>query len=174
MTIAIVVVAVLPALLVAAAVSDLTTYTIPNLIPGAIILLFVSFVVLLALSGQGMSWSETGLHVLCGVIALLAGMALFAAGWIGGGDAKLFAAAVLWLGWDVLLDYTLMVCLLGGALTLGLLALRQMPLPSFLMKQQWFARLSDHKGGVPYGVALALAALLVLPDARVFQIASAI
>jgi len=165
--------AVLPALLAAAAVSDLTTYTIPNVIPGAMILLFVAFLIIVALGGHGMSWRETGLHVLAGSLGLLAGMGMFAAGWIGGGDAKLFAAALLWLGWDALFDYAIMATLLGGALTFGLLAFRRLPLPSFLVKQAWLARLSDHKAGVPYGVALALAALLVLPDTRVFQMASA-
>jgi prepilin peptidase CpaA len=165
--------AVLPALLVAAAVSDLTTYKIPNVIPAAMVLLFVAFVIIVALGGPGMSWSETSLHVIAGFLGLLAGMGMFAAGWVGGGDAKLFAAVLLWLGWDALLDYAVMASILGGALTLGLLALRKIPLPLFLVKQQWFARLSDHQAGVPYGVALALAALLVLPETHIFQIASA-
>jgi prepilin peptidase CpaA len=149
------------------------SYTIPNVIPGAMIALFISFMIIVALSGHGMSWSEIGLHLLGGAIGLAAGMALFAAGCIGGGDAKLFTAAVLWLGWDALLEYTIMASILGGVLTLALLVLRQVPLPAFLVKQTWFRRLSDQKAGVPYGVALAVAALLVLPDTRIFQIASA-
>ncbi len=172
MTVAILVMAVLPALLAAAGAFDLMSYTIPNIIPGAMIALFIPFIIVIALGG-GMSWSEIGLHLMCGALGLAAGMALFAAGWVGGGDAKLFAAALLWLGWDALLDYTIMASILGGVLTLVLLALRRMPLPSFLVKQPWLAHLSDHKAGVPYGVALAMAALLVLPDTRIFQIASA-
>jgi len=171
MTVAILVMAVLPALLAAAGAFDLMSYTIPNIIPGAMIALFIPFMVIIALSG-GMSWSEIGLHLLGGAVGLAAGMALFAAGWVGGGDAKLFAAAMLWLGWDALLEYTIMASILGGVLTFALLALRRVPLPSFLVKQPWLAHLSDHKAGVPYGVALAAAALLVLPDTRVFQIAS--
>ena len=173
MSIAFLVIAVLPALLVAAAVCDLMSYTIPNVIPGAMILLFGLFMILIGATGQGMSWSESGLHLLAGVIGLAAGMGFFAAGWVGGGDAKLFAAALLWLGWDALFDYAIMASIFGGVLTFALLALRQLPLPVFLIKQPWIARLSDHKGDVPYGVALALAALLVLPDTRVFEIASA-
>jgi prepilin peptidase CpaA len=172
MTVAILVVAVLPALLAAAAIFDLMSYTIPNIIPAAMMLLFMAFVIIVLLSGQNMSWSETGLHLLGGSIGLIAGMGLFAAGWIGGGDAKLFAAASLWLGWDALLDYALMASILGGILTLALLAFRLIPLPSFVVKQEWLARLSDHKAGVPYGVALALAALFVLPQTYVFKIAS--
>lgn len=173
MSVAFLVVAVLPALLVAAAVCDLMSYTIPNAIPGAMILLFALFMIVIVVTGPGMSWSETGLHLLAGAIGLSVGVAFFAAGWVGGGDAKLFAAALLWLGWDALFDYAIMAAILGGVLTFGLLGLRQLPLPVFLVKQPWIARLSDHKGDVPYGVALALAALLVLPETRVFEIASA-
>jgi prepilin peptidase CpaA len=37
-------------------------------------------------------------------------------------------------------------------------------LPQYLAAQQWVQRLHDKKGGVPYGIALAAAALLVYPD----------
>jgi prepilin peptidase CpaA len=173
MTVAFLLVVVLPALLVAAAVYDLMSYTIPNPITGAMILLFVAFIVLVALTGNALSWNDVGLHLLAGLLGLAVGMGMFAAGWIGGGDAKLFAAALLWLGWDVLLDYAILASLLGGLLTLALLLLRQIPLPVFLVRQSWIARLSDPKAGVPYGVALAMAALFVLPDTHLFDIVSA-
>jgi prepilin peptidase CpaA len=165
-------VVVLPALLVAAAVWDLMSYTIPNVITGAMILLFIVFVGIIALSGETLSWNEIGLHLLAGVLALAAGVAMFALGWIGGGDAKLFAAASLWLGWHALFDYVIAASILGGLFTLLLLMLRRIPLPAFLVKQAWIARLADHKGAVPYGVALAFAALLILPDTQIFEIAS--
>ena len=173
MAVAILVVALLPALLIAAAVSDLLSYTIPNVITGGMLLLFVPFLILVSLSGQGIGWSEIGLHLLAGAIGLVAGMVFFAAGWVGGGDAKLFAAVLLWFGFDALPDYAIAAAIFGGVLTLALLMLRQVPLPSFLVRQPWFARLSDQKAGVPYGVSLALAALAILPDTHVFQIAAA-
>jgi prepilin peptidase CpaA len=173
MTVAFFLVVALPALLVAAAVYDLMSYTIPNPLTGAMILLFAAFVLVVALTGQALSWNAISLHLLAGSLGLVVGIGMFAAGWVGGGDAKLFAATLLWLGWDVLLDYAILAALLGGLLTLVLLVLRQIPLPAFLIKQAWIARLSDPKAGVPYGVALALAALLVLPDTHLFDIASA-
>lgn len=172
MTVAILVVVVLPTLLAAAAVLDLILYRIPNVIPASMIALFFAFTLLLVALGNPMSLSDTGFHLLAGALGLVLGMALFAAGWVGGGDAKLFAAALLWLGWDALYDYAMLVALLGGGLTLALIALRRLPMPMFLMKQSWFARLADHTAGIPYGIALALAALFVLPDTDVFQIAS--
>jgi prepilin peptidase CpaA len=171
--VAILVLAMLPALLAAAAVSDLLTYKIPNVIPGVMILLFIAFLIVLGLGGHAMSWSDWGAHALAGGVGLVAGMALFALGWIGGGDAKFFAAALLWLGWDAVFEYAIIASLLGGALTLGLISLRKIPQPVFLVRQAWYARLSDQTAGVPYGIALALAALLILPYTHVFQIAAA-
>jgi prepilin peptidase CpaA len=172
MSVAILLVAIVPALLVAAAFFDLTTYTIPNLLPGAMALLFVVFMFTLALAGHAMSWSHIGLHLLAGFIGLLLGMGMFAVGWVGGGDAKLFAAVLLWLGWDALYDYVILALLIGGLLTVALIVLRHMPLPSALAKLPWLVRLAEPKGGVPYGVALALAALHVLPNTEVFRLAA--
>jgi len=126
----------------------------------------------IAANGHAMSLNITGLHLLAGAIGLAAGMAMFALGWIGGGDAKLFAVTALWLGWDSFFEYTVMAALLGGALTLGLLALRRLSLPAGLARVPWFARLANHQAGVPYGVALAAAALVVLPDTQVFHLAA--
>ena len=41
-------------------------------------------------------------------------------GWIGGGDAKLAAVTVLWLGLGHLADYLVYASLLGGALTIAI------------------------------------------------------
>jgi prepilin peptidase CpaA len=167
----IVLVAILPALFAAAAVWDLTSYTIPNVLILAFLTLFVVFAGVAMVNGQGFSLHEAGMHAAAGAIGLVAGMALFAAGWIGGGDAKLFAVAALWLGWDMLFPYTLLASILGGGLTLGLLAFRTMPLPAFLARQEWIMRLADRQGGIPYGIALATAALIVLPETAMFKLA---
>jgi prepilin peptidase CpaA len=45
-------------------------------------------------------------------------------------------------------------------------------LPRLLSAQPWLARLADPNSGVPYGVALAIAALVVLPDTELFRIAA--
>ena len=172
MLVSILVVAILPALLISAAFFDLTTFTIPNLLPAAMLVLFATFLLAIALAGHGLNWSDTWPHLLAGAVAVVAGMALFAAGWVGGGDAKLFAMACLWLGWGSMLEYTLVASLLGGMLTITLLMLRRLPLPALLAAQPWLARLADQNSGVPYGVALAIAALVVLPDTELFRIAA--
>ncbi len=60
-----------------------------------------------------------------------------------------------------ILAYGIYVALFGGALTLLLLFWRGMPLPSMLTSQGWLMRLHSPKEGVPYGIALAAAGLLV-------------
>ncbi len=173
MAVAILLVAILPALLVVAAVFGLISFTIPNIVPAAIGIAFVAFLAAMAMSGHALSLNETGLHVLAGFLGLAAGMALFAFGWVGGGDAKLFAVVALWLGWDALYEYTVISSLLGGALTIGLLLFRRIPLPAFLARRPWLAALADHRSGVPYGIALSLAALMVLPETELFRLAAA-
>ena len=88
----------------------------------------------------------------------------FALGWIGGGDAKLAAATALWFGFDHLVMYLAYASVAGGILTLLILQLRQWPLPAPLSSQPWLQRLHDKEGGVPYGIALAIGALLIYPE----------
>ncbi len=87
----------------------------------------------------------------------------FSQGWIGGGDAKLAAATSLWFGFEHLMDYMVYASLLGGALTLILLQFRKLPLPGIVARQPWIQRLHEDGGDVPYGIALAAAAMLVYP-----------
>lgn len=74
------------------------------------------------------------------------------------------AAAALWFGFEHLLPYLVLASLFGGALTVLLLQLRQWPLPYPLASQAWLSRLHDKQTGIPYGIALALGALMVYPE----------
>lgn len=147
-----------PALMAFAAVSDLLTMTISNRVS---LLLVAGFVVLAPLTG--MSAYEILLHVGAGLTVLAAAFACFAMGWMGGGDAKVAAAAALWFGFAHLLDFLLYASLFGGALTLLLLSFRQWPLPYPLTSQPWLLRLHAQETGIPYGIALATGALMVYP-----------
>jgi len=159
---------VLPALLALAAGWDLASYTIPNMLPLAIIGAFLVFALVAGLSG-----AVFGGHLAAGAVGLAAGFALFAAGLIGGGDAKLFAATALWFGFQDLAYYALFASMLGGGLTLVLLAMRQIPLPALLARQPWLLRLHDTRAGIPYGAALAAGALVVLPQAEILRLITA-
>ena len=158
---------VLPALLAIAAGWDIASFTIPNFLQGALIACFIGFAAAARLGAP-----DIGLHLLAGFIGLAIGFTLFALGYIGGGDAKLFAAVVLWLGLKDLMSYALVATVLGGVLTLALLALRRLPLPAFFARQSWILRLHDSKAGVPYGVALAAGVLVILPGTEIFRLAA--
>jgi prepilin peptidase CpaA len=151
--------ALFPAMMAFAASSDLFTMTISNRVT---LMLVGGFFALAAITG--INAVEILSHVSAGCVVLIAGFGLFARGIIGGGDAKLAAAAALWLGFDHLLPYLLLASLLGGALSVGLIWFRMAPLPEWLARQAWVERLHGRDAGIPYGIALAAAALAVYPD----------
>lgn len=147
-----------PAMMAFAASSDLLTMTISNRVS---LILVTGFFVLAGVTG--MNPATLGMHVGAALMVVAVAFALFTQGWIGGGDAKLAAATALWLGFDLLLPYLVWASLFGGVLTFLLLRFRALPLPDFLAGQQWARRLHRMDAGVPYGVALAAAALMVYP-----------
>lgn len=148
-----------PLALAYAAASDMLTMTIANRLVAAMLVAFA-----LCLPLVGMAWNEIGMHFAAGAVVIAVAFAFFAAGWIGGGDAKFAAVVALWLGWSHLLDFTLYAALFGGALTLLILSFRRSVLPAFVIRQPWVQRLHDRKAGVPYGIALAAAGLATYPD----------
>ena len=148
-----------PALMSFAASSDLITMTISNCVS---LILIAGFFVLAIM--MGMTPAAIGMHLVAAAAVLVVSFIFFARGWIGGGDAKLAAATALWLGFDQLLNYVIVASLFGGLLTLAILRFRLMPLPAWLASQEWAKRLHRMDTGVPYGIALALAALVIYPD----------
>lgn len=150
---------VFPFLMAYAASRDLLTMLIPNTVSIALAVAFAAFAI-----ASGFGLSEIANHLGAGAVTLLVTFSLFAFGLIGGGDAKLASATALWIGFDHLPEYLLLASVAGGALTLGLLAMRALPLPGPVARLPFALHLHDAKTGVPYGIALALAALLVLPE----------
>ena len=148
-----------PALMAFAASSDLFTMTISNRVS---LILVGGFLGLAWFSG--MSLNDVLIHLGAAAAVLAVTFVFFARGWIGGGDAKLAAATALWLGFDHLMAYLLYASIFGGILTFAMIRFRLMPLPNALADQEWVKRLHKLDGGVPYGIALAAAALLIYPD----------
>ena len=151
--------AAFPVLVILGGLKDATSYTIPNWIPLALMAAFAP-----AALASGAPPASLGWCAAAGFAALICGMGMFAAGWIGGGDAKLLAAAALWLGLPAMTTYLAVTGIAGGALTLGLLALRSTALrPLTVNGPAWFCRLAGQGEGVPYGVAIAVGALAAFP-----------
>ena len=148
-----------PALMAFAAASDLLTMTISNRVSLALV---AGFVALALLSGMG--FYDVLSHVGAGASVLAVAFTCFAMGWVGGGDAKVAAGVALWFGFGHLLNFLVYASLIGGALTLVLLQLRQWPLPYPLSGQAWLLRLHAKESGIPYGIALAIGAMMIYPE----------
>jgi prepilin peptidase CpaA len=146
-----------PALTAFAASIDLFTMTISNRVS---LLLLVGFFGLAAASGMGVQ--DILVHAGAGFAVLVVAFAFFAMGWVGGGDAKVAAVTALWFGFGHLMDYLVSAALVGGALTLLLLEFRQWPLPCLLGGETWLLRLHSEDSGIPYGIALAIGALMII------------
>jgi prepilin peptidase CpaA len=156
-----------PALMFFAAISDLFTMRIPNWLVLAVGLVFfpVAFIAQMPLE-------TIGINVLCALAVLVVAFGLFALNVIGGGDAKFAAATVLWLGVGQVLPYLVYASVFGGALTLVILALRSLPLEVWITRYEWLSRLHNRKNGVPYGIALAIAAVFVYPETLIYTLMS--
>ena len=149
--------------MVYAGLTDLTTMRIRN---NLCLWLFGSYVALAPFVGftvEQIAWSAAFAAALLAVSFIL-----FAFGWMGGGDGKLLAVTALWLGVDHAPAFLIYTGLFGGALTLAVLQLRLVGLPAFLGNRPWITRLQSDNSGVPYGVAITLAALVVFPQTRWF------
>lgn len=159
---------VFPALMAYAAASDLLTMTIPNRLSLALVAAFAVFALI-----AGLAPIDILMHIGAGACVLAVCFGLFAMGWIGGGDAKLAAVTALWLGFQPLLEYLFIAALAGGALSVLILILRGPSLAVGLPHWDWLDRLRDERNGVPYGIALALAALAVYPHSAIWAAATA-
>ncbi|NYD89622.1 A24 family peptidase [Sphingomonas melonis] len=132
-------------LLVAAGIEDARTREIANAKNAAIALLAP-----LWWWAMGLGWAGVGVQLLVAAIVFAVFVGAFACGWMGGGDVKMIAALALWLPLGSLLDMLMLMSVLGGAITLVM-----------VIERRWQRRIGAVE--VPYGVAIAAAALLALP-----------
>jgi prepilin peptidase CpaA len=150
-------------LMLAAAWTDAAKFTIPNWIPALMIVLWLASAPLL-----GLGWAGAGASLLTFVAVLGFGMALWAPGWLGGGDVKLIAAGALWFGWPDALMFILFCAASGGVLALALMVLRRLS-PALPVSSDWIGRTALAQGApAPYAVAIASGALILLPQSALF------
>jgi len=159
---------VFPALVILAAVKDLISYTIPNWISLALAALFLPAALMV-----GLSLNDIGVSAAIGFGLLCVGIGMFAMNWVGGGDAKLMAAAGLWLGSSSVLHFVLFTALAGGALALLLVSARNTPLAVLTLRGPgWVQRLAEKGAPAPYGVAICFGALAAFPMSRMVTAAA--
>ncbi len=134
-------------ILVSAGIEDARIREISNWKNAAIALLALPWWVAMGLS----PWPDMAIQlgVALGVFALFA--AAFHFGMMGGGDVKMIAALALWFPFDKLVTLLVIMSLAGGAITLVMLI------------EKWIRRRSEQPE-VPYGIAIAIAALLTIRE----------
>ncbi len=151
-----------PLIMLTAAISDLMTMRISNLLSIALLAAFLGMAYYTNMPMETLLWS-----LACGLLVLLITFGMFAMNWVGGGDAKLVSVTAVWMGWSLILPYLAIASIFGGLLTIFLLVFRRFKLASFLKGAAWAERLHRPKGGIPYGVALAASALCFYPASKI-------
>ena len=146
------------ALLLWAMLSDLASFQIPNSVPVGLALGFV-----LAAALAGLPWDEAARHLGVALVVFVLGAVLHFTVTFGAGDVKLIAAVSLWFGWPLVLPLVLAIAVAGGFLALTLLLFRRISIPRGLLQSTWIGALHRRDGHIPYGVAIGLGALVLLP-----------
>jgi prepilin peptidase CpaA len=153
------------ALMLIAAFEDLRRLIIPNALTLTLCLLWPFYIATTA-----NMWGALG-ALGCALVVFIAGALCFARGYLGGGDVKLLTAATLWAGPAATPALLVVTGVLGGALALFLM----MPPGAHLAtvaRTKLGPSAEPSRGGlatpVPYGIAIAGAALIVtvLPHFR--------
>ena len=149
-------------LVIAAMVSDVRTMLIGNRVSIALFFIFLP-----AAWAAGLSLEAALFHLAVGALVLVVGIGLFALRLIGGGDVKFAAAVAVWLGWPATGGFLLLFALLGGVLAVLVALVRKMPsLPGALGRLPWLKKgegdtPGETEAGIPYGLAIGVAALVV-------------
>lgn len=161
-------------LLLWAAAYDLWRFRIPNLLNAALLVLF--FPVVLLLPGP-VDWLS---HLGAAGLILVLGLGFFCFGWVGAGDVKILTALALWAGFGRLFDLMFFVTLAGGLLSLVFWTLRRKaapaapgpdPLADPDLAHDFAVPHLLQTRYVPYGVAIALGAMLTAPRMPPFALA---
>jgi prepilin peptidase CpaA len=134
-------------MLLVAAVGDLRTREISNVLNGAIALLAVPFWFSLGLD----PWPGMALQAAVALGVFLVFALLFHFGMMGGGDVKLLAALALWLPVGAVLNLLVIMSIVGGLLTLVMMLRHRM-------------KKNEGELEVPYGVAIALGGFWVIAE----------
>ncbi|MDB5465773.1 MAG: cpaA [Phenylobacterium sp.] len=135
-----------------AAASDFSRYLIPNRVCALVAAGY-------ALAGFGLPLGPWVAGLAVGVLVLGVGAALFARGWVGGGDVKLAAAVTLWAGPAQFSDFALVTSIVGAALA----GLMLSPLRRLMPRPAWADGATAGLGQpMPFGVPIAAGGAWVL------------
>lgn len=152
-----------------AALSDLRSYTLPNFIS---IILVAAVAVIFAIIQPPLEM--IGWHIGVAAIVFVIGFIMFMTGILGGGDVKVIAALALWFGPGNFIAFFSLMAILGGLLAVALILFRRISLSDKYLKNKMINGLHDKNEGIPYGVAIAIAALYEFPKTAIYEALSII
>jgi prepilin peptidase CpaA len=142
------------------AISDVTSYTIPNWVPYGLAGLFAVFAAL--------TWGSLPLflHVALGLFVFALCIVFWKFGWLGGGDVKFVGAIALWMGPRYILAFVLLLALLSAGFVMLLRFARQWN--PYFQGGQWPGFIKQmvqkaEENACPYGLPAAVSALIVAP-----------
>lgn len=144
-----------PLLMIIAGAGDALSMRISNRLNAVISVSFLPMAF-----AAGMPLEMLAGHLLTALFLLVVGYMLFAVGVFGGGDAKLLAAAGLWLGYPLVMQFAVLTALIGGGLAAVVGIWTLIKLQSEIHEGFVFRRLGFLKPDLPYGIALAAGAIL--------------
>ena len=96
-------------------------------------------------------WADIGWQIGLALIVFALFIGAFHFGWMGGGDVKMIGALALWLPFQALVFMLMIMSIVGGALTL------------LMMFEHWRTK-APGPVETPYGVAIAMAAMIALSE----------
>lgn len=134
-------------LLVSAGIEDARVREIANWKNAAIALLAPLWWVSIGMA----PWPDMAIQVGVALIVLAAFCVAFHLGWMGGGDVKMIAALALWVPVPALIQILLVMSIVGGLITVVMLIDHRI-------------RKTAGNPEVPYGVAIAIAGLMILRE----------
>lgn len=148
-----------PAMVVLAGIGDFLTMRIPNWLNAAIALAMFPMAWLSGMPFEVFQW-----HLVMGTVVLVAGFGLFAGGAFGGGDAKLFAAAALWMGWPQVVPFLIATALAGGVLAIVMKFWQAVRIEHEVKNAAWLKQVIRTDLDLPYGVAIAVGCVATYPQ----------
>jgi prepilin peptidase CpaA len=144
------------AVMLIAAVQDLSDYTIPN---SLIIAMATAYPFYVLSTPMDITW---GWSLAVAGVFFLIGLGLFSAGIMGGGDVKLITVTALWVGVDGLAPFVIVMSVVGGLMSILMLTtLRQVS--AYYCGRMGFISVQEKimTDQLPYGVAICAGGLYV-------------
>lgn len=150
-------------LMLYAAYSDLKSYTLPNFISLLLVVGFSLAVLVVQPSLTALAW-----HIAVGIILFVCSYVVYATGPFGAGDVKMISTLGLWMGPVNILPFLMIMSIIGGIIGVALLIFRRFPIPEKWLENQSVKALHSKEEGIPYGIAIAFAALIEFPKTEIY------